>query len=158
MTWPSSVDAVALGLDAGELAVPLAAPRVGVVMAGEERHHAVDCGNGLHKRRVLLAIRALVGAALTPPLRLRASLFVVDARLAVGVHALVLQLDRRVGGNMHKAQRGDDAPVARPQAGARGREPLHHALVDPVGMVHGAAEAVALLVVVAAAAVKEPEE
>lgn len=120
-------DAVSPDCHSGQKSVPFVTPRVAVVVAGEHGHQAGGGGDGLHERDVLLAVRTGLGKSVfrdvsvldcalrtytvvstirTPPLALLSqNVVIVDAGLAIGIHAsLRLQSLTGIGGNMDKRQ------------------------------------------------------
>lgn len=84
---------------------------------------------------------------------------VVNTWLAVFVYPQVLKCQRRIGGYVHKRQRGDGAACVVDKLRVRLLEPLDYTPVNPVFLAHKAARVgVSLLVFEPPATVKEPQQ
>ena len=91
----------------GELGIPLVAPGVSVVVAGEYCHEAGCAGDSLHEGNILAAVPVgtCVGAVLAPALRLRGEeIVVVDAGVVVRLDAFHLGGKGREHGDVNKGQ------------------------------------------------------
>ncbi|PMB64272.1 hypothetical protein BM221_010068 [Beauveria bassiana] len=147
-----------------KLAGPAVAPGVAVVVAVKQANEAWRGDERLHKGDVAPSVAAAVAGArgvvgvgvARPAVALAVDLVVVDARVPLKVDvtagALLLQHGGGVDEDMHKRNRRHHPAVLVRQLPARGHEPVHHGLVDPVGLAGVRA------VILAAAAVEEPEQ
>lgn len=154
MAAKANVEPLAIDGHAWQLAIPFVAPSVSVVMATEQRNQARRGRNGFHEWYILSAVRAsaicnTVGACAL--CLLREWKVVVDAGLSMGVHAgLCLKCKTGVRRDVYESDGGKDLPIEADNLCLCRLKPIHHALIDPVGLSDFLASRISLLIVEAA--------
>lgn len=154
MATKANVEPLAFDGHAWQLAIPFIAPGVSVIMATEQCHQARRGRDSFHKWYILSAIRAgAIGNTIgTCALCLLCEWeIVVDARLSMGVHAgFCLECETSVRWDVNEGDGRKCLPIEANNLCLCCFEPIHHALIDPIGLSDFLASRIPLLIIEAA--------